>query len=220
MTFPKRALTVLLLAIPAYAELPVAISVNTKAGTMFADGGLYGENEIVVEMEFDVLSGLCVGVENLLGGDLVPGVSLADEATLGISLSPVPVVSLGVAGELFGEESGVSYAVDGIVGLGYEWDSAGICIGDESEFVLHLPSTDLEYVNTLSVTKDFALSDTRSVCLALEHELVVTSGDAEGCALCGPGYCWRFICVYANYVLGWISEGVSHGAEGGIGLEF
>lgn len=200
--------------------LPVAVSVEIRAGGTSGRTCVYAANEIIIRKDFEVAHGLGIALENKLSGDIAASPALSDELTLGAGLRVLPFVTFGLAGKVFLEGGRASAAVDGIVGLEYEWENAGVCLGDYNEFLVHLPGVGFEYVNTLEFRKEFSLGRERGLFIALENECAVADDAVANTLRAGPGYHWRFLSVYGNYVTGWEDDTPGHGAEAGVCFEF
>lgn len=208
-------LALLFISANAFAELPISIGIDTKGGYNFSDKIMYIENEAIFEKEFDVLKGLTVGFENLF---IFENPDLADEMTLGAGLGLLDFLSIGIASKLFISDS-LSFGVNGIVVLGYEFEKIGLSIDDGNEFLYNFHKKSFEYVNTFSLEKMFEINDKAGIGFGIENELVVTKEEIVDGLLAGPKFNLNNFSFYANYALG-IVPNISHGAEIGIGIEF
>jgi len=204
-----------IVSIYLFAELPVSISIETKGGYNATDKMAYAENEAVIEKEFDVLKGLTLGFENLV---VYEHPDLSDEVTLGLSLGLLDFLSIGVAPKLFIADS-VTFGLDGILTIGYEFEKISFNIEDENEFLYNFNDKAFEYVNTLGIEKMFEINEKMGIGIGLENELVITKEEISDGLLIGPKLNYDFFSVYINYALG-ITPEVSHSAELGVAFEF
>ncbi|MFP4416251.1 MAG: hypothetical protein ACLFSB_03175 [Chitinispirillaceae bacterium] len=201
---------------PAVGRLPFSLSMDFRGGYGATDDVYYGENEIVLEKEFDVLNGMTVGVENLL---VYEKQGYTDEITAGIGFGLLDFLSIGFAGKAFIADE-TAFGVDGILSFGHEFENIGLAVSDDNEFLYNFTDEAFEYVNTLCIEKSFDLTNQLGLTLALENELVVSDGSAESGLLAGPVLGYRMVNVFANYTLGIDSEmKTSHGAQAGVLVE-
>lgn len=193
------------------------VSVDNKLLYSITDKEYGLENEIIIEKSFDKLNGVTLGLENLIS--YAPGI-LSDEISIGVMFDINEFIAAGIVNKIFYENT-LTYGFDGIVSLGYEWETIELSVEDENEFLYNFSDSTIEYISTLAAEKSLAAFNSNELTLYVENEFVYSldSGDYSDGLLIGPSFFAEPINIYLNYSISLIPQ-INHGAEGGFVLVF
>ncbi|HBE02847.1 MAG: hypothetical protein A2096_03275 [Spirochaetes bacterium GWF1_41_5] len=196
------------------ADLPLDLVIDTLAGFSYPLHSFYAENEINAEKKIGD-QGWYAGLGNTLIYEH-PGVS--DEFTLYTGISIREMLKLSIYPRLiFNGE--ISFSSGAVIALNHDFKKSGIRICDENEFEFNFHDYVFTYVNTLEISRAFAINENTEFSLSVENELCLCSGNAENCLCAGPCITCGIFSLYANYTLVF-DKPMVHGTEIGAVLAF